>query len=117
MSKINTFVDLRSIQTLQDVLSTNWMDLTDVTAMGNHRPYFIPDCEMEGIKSIHYKVRIVKGATSALDFRLDLRRVEELSDFPDCPVLLTGYKGDLYVKPKSPREAYSYGRCLTESTH
>ena len=107
MSKIETFVNLQNIQTLEDLLRTNWMDLTELTAMGNRRPYFIPDCEMVGLQTEHHRVKIVK-ATTALQHRLNLRRVEELSDFPDSPVLLTGYKGELYVKPKAPRSPYYY---------
>lgn len=99
MSKIETFVNLQNVQTLQDMLSTEWMELTELTALGNRRPYFIPDCAVDGEKTMHYKVRIVKAA-SALDHRLNLRRVEELSDFPGSKVVLTGWKGDLYVKPR-----------------
>lgn len=99
MSKIETFVNLQDIQTLEDMLSTEWMEHVELTPLGNRRPYFIPDCCVEGEKTLHFKVRIVKSAT-ARDSVINLRRVEELSDFPASKVLLTGWKGDLYVKYK-----------------
>lgn len=105
MSKLSTFVNLQSIQTLEDMLRTDWMECTEITAMGNRRPYFIPDCEGFGISTEHYKVRIVK-ASAAIDHRLNLRRVEELSDFPDSKVILTGWKGELYVRIKPDKVNY-----------
>lgn len=105
MSKISTFVILQDVQTLEDVLRIDWMECTELTPMGNRRPYFVPDCAEFGISTEHYKVKIVKAAT-ALDHRLNLRRIEELSDHPDCSVLLTGWKGGLYVRNKPSRTQY-----------
>lgn len=98
MSKMKSVIDLQEVQTLDDVLRINWMDYVEPTDLGSARPYFVPDECGVGMSSLHYRVVILKR--SAMETHLNFKRLEDLSEFPDCALLLTGYKGHLYVKKK-----------------
>lgn len=97
MSKM---VDLQKVHTFGELLSVEWLDCIERHPDGSARSYYIPDSTLEpGIQTLHHRV-LVEENLSVIDLYLALKRVEELSDFPQCRVLLTGYKGKLYVKHK-----------------